>query len=154
MGVEAASQAVNGVYYLHKPAGEPDGVIFVQGAGAGRIFVEGVLPQIKAENLNLAVIYVTSRELFELLPQEKQYELVPPAWKSIATGITDFTLPTLDCWLHSDAGRACALYPHKGGFFLGSGSASKVYEEAGMDAAGQLRAVKEYLALRKKSVWR
>lgn len=154
LGVEPADKAVNGVYYLHKPAGEPDGVIFVQGAGAGRTFVEGVLPQIKAENLNLAVIYVTSRELFELLPQAQQDKLVPPAWKGMATGITDFTLPTLDCWLHSDAGRACALYPHKNGFYLGSGAASKVYEEAGMDAAGQLRAVKEYLALRKKSDWR
>ena len=153
LGLDPAANAVNGVYYLHKPASEPDGVVFVQGAGAGRMFVEGVLPQIKAEKLNLAVIYVTSRELFELLPQQQQDELVPPAWKSIATGITDFTLPTLDCWLHSDAGRACALYPHKGGFYLGSGTASKVYEEAGMDAAGQLRAVKDYLALRKKSDW-
>lgn len=154
LGVDPAINAAKGVYYLMKPQGEPDGVIFVQGAGAGRIFVEEVLPELKKEKANLAVLYVTSRELFELLPEEERDRLVPPAWKQKATGITDFTLPTLDCWLHSDTGRACALYPHKSGFYLGSGSAQKVYEEAGMDAPGQLRAVKDYLALRKKSGWK
>ncbi len=153
LGTDPALAAVQGVYYLMKPQGNPDGVIFVQGAGAGRIFVEGVLPQLQKEKAQVAVIYVTSRELFELLPQEQQDKLVPPQWKQIATGITDFTLPTLDAWLHSDQGRACALFPHKRGLFLGSGSAAKVYEEAGMDAPGQLRAVAEYLALRKHSNW-
>ena len=108
---------------------------------------------LEKENVNVAVIYVASRELFELLPKEQQDALVPPAWKRIATGITDFTLPTLDCWLHSDNGRACALYPHKQGGYLGSGRAEKVYEEAGLDGPSQLRAVKEYLTLRKKSNW-
>ncbi len=153
LGLDPAQKAVQGVYYFRKPQGEPDGVIFVQGAGAGRIFAEGVLPQLEKENANVAVIYVTSRELFEQLPIEQQEQLVPAAWKTIATAITDFTLPTMDCWLHSDTGRACALWPHKGGF-LGSGSAEKVYEEAAMDAASQLRAVREYLALRKQGSWR
>lgn len=154
LGLEPASAAANGVYYLKKPQGQPEGVIFVQGAGAGRIFAEGVLPKLIEENTNVAVIYVTSRELFEQLPLQEQERLVPSAWKAIATAITDFTLPTMDCWLHSDAGRTCALWPHKGGFYLGSGSAEKVYEEAAMDTAGQLRAVREYLALRKQAAWR
>lgn len=154
LGMDPALNAVKGVYYLHKPQGEPEGVLFVQGAGAGRIFAQEVLPVLRRENANVAVLYVASRELFELLPQEEQDKLVPPSWKRIASGITDFTLPTLDCWLHSDAGRACALYPHKQGGYLGSACAAKVYEEAGMDARGQLRAVREYLALRKQNVWR
>lgn len=153
LGLAPAQEAARGVYALHRPEGEPEGVLFVQGAGAGQIFVEEVWPELKKEAPQLAVFYITSRELFELLPQAQQEQLVPPQWKQIATGITDFTLPTLDCWLHSDAGRACALYPHKQGGFLGSGSAAKVYEEAGMDARGQLRAVRHYLALRKKSGW-
>ena len=153
LGMAPAQDVVKGVYYLRKPKGEPEGVIFVQGSAVGRIFAQGVLPVLEKENINVAVLYVASRELFELLPQAEQDALVPPAWKRIATGITDFTLPTLDCWLHSDNGRASALYPHKQGGFLGSGPAAKVYEEAQMDAAGQLRAVKEYMALRKKSNW-
>ena len=153
LGLAPALDASKGVYYMHKPQGEPDGVIFVQGAGAGRIFATKVLPQLKQDKANIAVVYITSRELFEALPKEEQDKLVPPKWKQIATGITDFTLPTLDCWLHSDAGRACALYPHKHGGYLGSGSAEKVYQEAGLDGPGQLHAVKEYLALRKKSNW-
>ena len=153
LGLGASQDAARGVYCLHKPQGNPDGVIFVQGAGAGRIFVEEVLPELQKEKANVAVLYVASRELFELLPAEEQEKIVPAAWKQIATGITDFTLPTLDCWLHSDVGRSCALYPHKQGGFLGSGSAAKVYQEAGLDGPGQLRAVKEYLARRKQSAW-
>ena len=154
LGLEPAVNAAKGVYYFMKPQGEPEGVIFVQGAGAGRIFAQEVLPKLKEQHTSLAVIYVASRELFEMLPQQEQDRLVPPSWKQIATGITDFTLPTLDGWLHSDMGRACALWPHKNGGYLGSGAASKVYEEAGMDAQGQLRAVREYLELRKKGSWR
>ncbi|WP_458401323.1 hypothetical protein [Candidatus Avelusimicrobium sp.] len=153
LGVAPALDAVKGVYFLHKPQGEPDGVIFIQGAGAGRIFVEEVLPELKKQKANVAVYYVASRELFELLPKEEQDALVPPAYKRIATAITDFTLPTMDCWLHSDEGRACALYPHKGGQYLGSGKASKIYEEAQMDAPGQLRAVENYLQRRKQGNW-
>lgn len=152
--IAPAIAAEKGVYYLHKPqTDQPDGVIFVQGAGAGRIFVEGVLPEIKKQNANVAVLYVTSRELFELLPKAEQDKLVPPVWKQMATAITDFTLPTMDCWLHSDDGRACALYPHKSGQYLGSGKASKLYEEAEMDATGQLRCVNQYLEKRKAGGW-
>lgn len=153
LGLDAAARAVDGVYFLHKPQGTADGVIVVQGAGVGRIFAAEVLPQLLKEKINVAVLYVTSRELFEQLPAKQQEQLFPAAWKRIAMGITDFTLPTLDAWLHSDAGRGCSVYPHKQGIFLGSGNASKVYEEAALDAAGQLRAVKDYLALRKKSNW-
>ncbi len=153
LGLAPAEEVVKGIYYLHKPQGIPDGVIVLQGAGVGRIFATEVLPQIKQEKLNVAVVYVTSRELFEQLPAKEQEQLFPVAWKRMAMGITDFTLPTLDAWLYSDAGRACTLYPHKNGGFVGSGSAAKVYEEAGLDASGQLRAVKAYMALRKKSDW-
>lgn len=153
LGLAPALDAAKGVYYMHKPQGEPDGVIVIQGAGVGRIFATQVLPQLKKEQANVAVLYVSSRELFEALPKTEQAQLFPAHWKQIAMGITDFTLPTLDCWLYSDAGRSCTIYPHKQGGFLGSGSAAKVYEEAQLDGPGQLRAVKEYLALRKKSNW-
>ncbi len=153
LGFDPAQAAVQGVYFLHKPSRNPDGVIVLQGAGVGRIFAAEVLPQLLQEKAELAVLYVTSRELFEQLPAEQQEQLFPAAWKQLAMGITDFTLPTLEGWLYSDAGRACTLYPHKQGGYLGSGSGAKVYEEAGLDAASQLRAVKSYLALRKKSNW-
>jgi len=153
LGLAPAADAVKGIYFLHKPQGNPDGVIVIQGAGVGRIFATEVLPQLKQEKLNVAVLYVTSRELFEQLPAAQQEQLFPVAWKRIAMGITDFTLPTLDAWLYSDAGRACTLYPHKKGGFVGSGSAAKVYEEAGLDASSQLNAIQEYMALRKKSNW-
>ena len=153
LGLPDPIEATKGVYSLYKPKTEPEGVVLVQGAGAGRIFVEGVLPELKKQKANIAVLYVTSRELFELLPQAEQDKILPSAWKKIATAITDFTLPTVDCWLHSDMGRACALYPHKSGQYLGSAKASKLYEEAQMDASGQLRAIEEYMQQRKQGRW-
>lgn len=146
LGADEASQAVNGVYYLRRAKGKADGTVFVQGAGVGRIIVEQVLPVLDKEGLNLNILYVTSRELFEMLPPEKQAALVPDELLRSATGITDFTLPTLDGWINSVAGRRHALYPHKNGKFLQSADASKVYEQAGMDGKSILAALRAYVA--------
>ncbi len=146
LGIDSAFAAVKGVYYLHRAKEAKGGTIFVQGAGIGRIVIEQVLPEIlagKAPDVN--IIYVTSRELFELLPQEEQDQLVPPYLMQHAMGLTDFTLPTLDCWLNSQQGREHTLYPHKKGRFLGSGAAAKVYAEAGMDGASVLTAIRTYV---------
>ena len=152
LGVEDAQNAVNGVYYLRRAQGKADGTIFVQGAGVGREVVEKVLPVLK-ENVN--IIYITSRELFEQLPKATQEKLVPAELLKTAMGITDFTLPTLDCWLNSVAGREHSLYPHKDGKFLSSGSSAKVYEEAHLDGASLLKAIKTYVDdLKKASTWR
>ena len=61
-----------------------------------------------------------------------------------AMGLTDFTLPTLDCWIHSRQGREHTVYPHKNGRYLGSASSAKVYEEAGMDGKSILAAIRTY----------
>ena len=151
LGVEDAQRATQGVYYLRRANGKADGTIFVQGAGVGREVIEKVLPALK-ENVN--IIYVTSRELFEQLPQAEQEKLVPTELLKTAMGITDFTLPTLDCWLNSVAGRKHSLYPHKDGRFLSSGSSAKVYEEAHLDGASILTAIKAYVNdLKKASHW-
>lgn len=145
LGTDPALAAVNGVYYLHRAKAQHAATVFVQGAGCGRVIVEKVLPEILAGSApDVNLIYVTSRELFELLPQAEQDQLVPPQLLQTATGITDFTLPTLDCWLHSQAGRARAVYPHKNGRYLGSGVGAKVYEEAGMDAKSLLAWIRTY----------
>ncbi|MBP5429972.1 MAG: hypothetical protein J6Y25_03705 [Elusimicrobiaceae bacterium] len=152
---DPATAAVKGVYYLHRAKDSQAGTVFVQGAGIGRIVVEKVLPEILADKApDVNILYVTSRELFELLPQEEQDQLVPPQWMQKAMGLTDFTLPTLDCWLHSQAGRKHSLYPHKKGRFLGSAAGPKIYEEAGMDGASVLAAIRTYADdLKRAAVW-
>lgn len=156
LGIDAAQTAVNGVYYLHRAKQKDAGTVFVQGAGVARNLVEKVLPDIlagKAPDVN--VIYVTSRELFELLPQAEQDKLVPPELMQHAIGITDFTLPTLDCWLHSQAGRARSLYPHKNGRYLGSAAGPKLYEEAGLDGESLLAHIRAYADdLKQAAQWR
>ena len=145
LGADDALQAVNGVYYLRRATGKADGTVFVQGAGVGRIVVEEVIPALEQEGLNVNIIYVTSRELFEMLPRAQQQALVPDELLRTAMGITDFTLPTLDAWLDSVAGRNHAVYPHKNGQFLQSARAAKVYEQARMDGKSLLAAVRGYV---------
>ena len=126
----------------------------MQGAGVGRIVAEDVLPALAKNKLNINVVYITSRELFESLPRAMQEKLLPLALRQTAMGITDFTLPTLEAWLLSQAGREHSLYPHKRGEFLGSGSAGKVYEEAGLTGQDILAAVKSYVKdLKKAKHW-
>ncbi len=156
LGTDPALLAVKGVYYLHRASNLEAGTVFVQGAGVGRIIVEKVLPEILAGNApDVNLIYVSSRELFELLPQEEQDQLVPAQLMQRAMGITDFTLPTLDCWLHSQKGRSHAVYPHKNGRYLGSGVGAKLYAEAGMDGDALLSQIRAYVQdLKKASSWR
>lgn len=63
-------------------------------------------------------------------------------------GITGFTLPTLYRFVTSESGRAMSVHPFRAGHYLGSGKAEKVLEEGGLDAAGQLAAIKAYAASR------
>ena len=156
LGMESAQQAVNGIYYMHRAKGKACGTVLVQGAGVGRIVAQQVLPVLAKHKLNLNIIYITSRELFEALPRATQEKLLPLELRHTAMGITDFTLPTLDAWLLSQAGREHSLYPHKKGAFLGSGSAAKVYEEAGLSGADIVASLQTYVKdlKQKKARWR
>ncbi|MDR0953338.1 MAG: hypothetical protein LBM71_04030 [Elusimicrobiota bacterium] len=155
LGADEAANAKNGVYSLTKANKEiADGVIVVQGAGAGEIFVQEVLPELKKEGVEINAYYVASRELFDLLPQDEQERVFPLADRQRAIAITDFTLPTMHCWLKSEMGVKFSIYPFKQGKYLTSGKAADVYKEAKMDALGQLEQIKQYLAEVKKTSWR
>ena len=156
LGVDSAQTAVQGVYYLHRSKEPQAGTVFVQGAGIGRIVVEKILPDVLADKLpDVHIVYVTSRELFEQLPAQEQEKLVSAEQMQRAMALTDFTLPTMDCWLHSQQGRQHALYPHKNGKFLGSGIGAKIYEEAGMDAVSIRTAICKFVEdLKRDAQWR
>jgi len=141
LGADPAENAVNGIYYLHRAKKENAPAVFVQGAGVGREIIEKVLPVLEKSGLDVNILYITSRELFDRLSPQEQEKLVPSALLERAMGITDFTLPTLDGWIYSRTGRRHTLFPHKNGKFLSSASASKVYEEAQMDGKSLLSAI-------------
>jgi transketolase len=76
-----------------------------------------------------------------MLPDPERARLLPDYRTSSAIGITDFTLPTLHRFVTSERGRAASLHPFAKGRHLGSGRATSVLREAGLDAASQLAAV-------------
>jgi transketolase len=141
---EAATHGVYALRLANSHARQYHGSIVLQGNGVTTIFVTEVLPQLDREGFNLNVFYVSSAELFELLSPEIKASIYPEQIAMEAFGITDFTLPTMYRWIKSEEGRRRTLHSFAAGRYLGSGSAKKVLEEAGIDATGQLNAIRDY----------
>ncbi len=145
--IAPAADTVTGVYALRRADGTRrcDGTIVLQESGVTYAFVEEALPLIDKAGLNLNIFYVSSAELFDLLPPERQRQVFPPELAREAMGITGFTLPTMYRWVASDAGRAATLHPFMKGHYLGSGQAAAVLKEAGLDGKSQFEAVERYV---------
>lgn len=146
LGLAPAAEAAKGLYLLRKPVKEvPDGVVVLQGSEVAYAFVEKALPLLLKDNLDVAVYYIASAELFDMLPVEEQESIFPETTAMHAMGISGFTLPTLYRWIPSAQGRKHSLYPFKKGHFLGSGKAESVVAEAGLDGESQYRAIKDFI---------
>jgi transketolase len=146
--VPPPTAAIKGVYALRKAiksAKRPyHGTLVLQGSGVTCTFMAEVLPKIDAAELNMNIFYVSSAELFSMLPENERERIFPAALASEAMGITGFTLPTMYRWITSSAGRARTLHAFRRGHYLGSGQAHKVLEEAGLHGEGQWKAVRDY----------
>ena len=111
-------------------------------------FVDGVLPALRKEGIDVRAYYVASTELFDMLPEARQREVLPEEHAREALGITGFTLATLYRFVTGEDGRRRSLSPFRGGHFLGSGKANKVLEQGGLNAAAQLVAIRDYVKSR------
>jgi transketolase len=145
LGLAPATAAAAGVYRLRSAQGKRDGTLVLQGSDAGYAFVEQTLPLLTEKGIDLDVYYVASAELFDLLPAAEREKVFPEAAAQEAMGITGFTLPTMERWICSGRGRRHTLHPFREGRFLGSGTAEKVQEEAGLDGESQFKAILRYL---------
>ncbi len=141
LGLAPASAAAEGVYKLVQSSGPGDGVVVLQGSAVAYAFLDGALPLLRAEGVDLNVYYVASAELFDALPEERRREIYPDDHARVALGITDFTLPTMDRWLLSRRGREMTLHPFRAGHYLGSGPGPVVLREAGLDGESQFRVI-------------
>jgi transketolase len=149
LGLAPVHETAKGVYLLKKPDGKGDGTVVLQESAVTYAFLVGALPLLEKDGIDLRVYYVSSAELFDLLPVEEQREIFPPERAAEAIGITGFTLPTMHRWIRSDLGRAMTLHPFRNGHFLGSGQGFIVLREAGLDGESQHRAIREYLDARR-----
>jgi transketolase len=148
LGLAPATAAVDGVYVLREPTGDPDVTVILQESAVTYAFVEQGLPLLEAMGIDALVYYVASAELFDLLPAGEQRAILPEARAAEAIGITGFTLPTLFRWVTSEDGRAASLHPFRKGHYLGSGSGEAVLAEAGLDGESQARAVASFVDAR------
>ncbi len=142
LGLPPAAAAAKGIYALRRGG---KAVVVLQGHGAATFFTRDVLPKLDERGVRLSVFYVSSSELFDLLPEAEKRALFPSELAMRSMGITDFTLPTLWRWVRSDEGLAASLYPFKKHGYLGSGSWDKVLEQAGLDGRGQLAAIEAWV---------
>jgi transketolase len=148
LGLAPAADSVKGMYLLRKPRGKGDGTVVLQESAVTYAFLEQALPLLEQDGLDPFVYYVSSAELFDMLPAKEQRAIFPEARARKAIGITGFTLPTLFRYIKSDAGLASSLHPFRHGHFLGSGQGEVVLAEAGLDGVSQYRAIKDYLSRR------
>ena len=149
LGLAPATDAASGIYQLLKAKGKGDGTIVLQGSGVTYAFVSETLPLLAKEGVDLNVYYVSSAELFDLLPTSEQEHLYPRARAKTAMGITGFTLPTMYRWIDSEFGRSMTLHPFQKGHYLGSGQAEMVLAEAGLDGKSQFKAIMKYVKEKK-----
>jgi transketolase len=145
LGLAAPTEAAEGVYLLRRARGDGDGVVVLQGSGVAYAFILDALPLLEKAGIDLNAYYVSSVELFGLLPTERQERIFPWRHAEVAMGITGLTLPTMYRWIVSPEGRAATLHPFMNGRFLGSGQADKVIEEAGLDGRSQFDAIRRYI---------
>ncbi|MBF0207364.1 MAG: hypothetical protein HQK53_10795 [Oligoflexia bacterium] len=140
-----AHLAAQGVYRMRTAQGIADGTLVIQGNGVAESFIQEVLPYLDQQGYNLNVYYIASAELFDLLLPAEQESIFPSSHAQEAMGITEFTLPTMYRWVTSSRGREHTLHCYKRGHYLGSGQGQMVLGEAGLDAQGQLMAIKDYV---------
>ena len=146
LGLAPAAGAVTGVYKLRSAQGKkPEGTVTLQGSEVAYAFVQEALPRAEKEGLDLDVFYVSSAELFDLLPPAHQEKAYPRKAASQAMGITGFTLPTMYRWIMSEEGRTATMHPFQKGHYLGSGQADMVMREAGLDGKSQITAIKKFI---------
>jgi len=105
LGLGKAVDAVKGIYRLYDCGGKSDCDIIIQGAGVARNFVNAALPEFKKNGVKVNAWYVSSRELFDMLPEEEQEKILPFSVRGRAFGITDFTLPTIADLILSGKGK-------------------------------------------------
>jgi hypothetical protein len=107
-------------------------------------FVIDVMPDLIKYGLNMNVLYVSSKELFDRIPDTRKEKIYPEYIFYHSMGITDFTLPTLYYWVRSEYGLKSSLYPFKNKRYNGSGNFKSVMKEAGIDEESQIKKIKEY----------
>ncbi len=154
LGIPGARESIKGIYPLCRADVSKTpyhGTVVLQGNAVATIFITEVLPELKKRGLNLNVYYVTSMELFKLLPEKERGRVYPQSLALEAMGITDFTLATMYFWVRSDDGISRTLHSFRKGHYLGSGQADKVLGEAGLDGRGQLEAVMDYAMYMEKT---
>lgn len=150
LGLQPASSSATGLYKLRSANGRSDGSVVIQESGIAYAFVEQTLPLLAAKGIDLDVYYVSSAELFDLLPKEERDEIFPEAVAMQAMGLTGFTMPTMYRWIRSDLGRESTLHPFSHGRYPGSGPGARVIAEAGLDGDGQVAAIMRYVERRRR----
>ncbi len=144
LGLAPARAAAKGVYRL-VGTGRSETAVVLQGSAVAYAFIDGALPLLREEGLELDVYYVASAELFDALPDDERGRVFPEEHARAAIGITDFTLPTMERWILSRRGRDASLHPFRNGHFLGSGAGAVVLREAGLDGRSQFEAIREFV---------
>jgi transketolase len=150
--IAPAVDAIKGVYALRKADTKVklDGSIVLQESGVTIEFITKVLPRLDKDGYNLNIFYISSSELFDMLPDDEKNSIFPYSLRDEAMGITGFTIPTMYRWITGSEGRQRILHPFKKGYYLGSGAAESVLLQAGLDGESMYKDIRSYIDYQSK----
>ncbi|PIY95578.1 MAG: hypothetical protein COY66_06500 [Candidatus Kerfeldbacteria bacterium CG_4_10_14_0_8_um_filter_42_10] len=146
LGLPPATAAISGIYQFRSADPLDDryhGSIILQGSAVTYELLTHVLPKMDEKDYRMNVYYVSSLDLFNLLPSAEQARILPEARQLEAMGISDFTMPTLYRLVASRFGRDHSLCA--GAFYPGSGTADMVLREMGLDGPALWKAIQNYV---------
>lgn len=136
LGIAPVTDSVKGVYTIMAPKpGKVDAYVVLQGSAVMHELISNagkILRDIQSSEFNIGLVYVTSPELFDALPESERSKIWNEDMAQNAIGVTDFTMDTMMRWVSSESGRRASLHPFKGGHFLGSGIGIHVLKQAGL----------------------
>ncbi len=149
LGIPSHLAAARGAYVLrdYKPGLPRGGTVFLRGTMPTRNVVN-VLPSLDAEGVNVKIVAAVSPQLFARQPVEYQRSVVSPAERLDAMVITNGAFKLMREWADGPLVREYSLSSDWDDRWRTGGSLAEVIEEAHLDEAHILSALKRFAAER------
>lgn len=146
LGIPSHFMAAKGAYVLrdYEDGVQKGGTIFVQGTSAVHAVIK-VLKTLKEEKLNVKVVCITSRELFERQTPEYQASVVSPADKLDSTFITTQSKRLMGDWAYNSLSEAYCLSSDFDNEWRTGGTLAEVLDEAHMTPTWILDTIRRFV---------
>jgi len=146
LGMPSHFEAARGAYVAREylPGRPRGGAIIVQGTSAMASLVK-ILPELRARDLNVKIVYAASPQLFALQSKEYQEQVLSPADRVDSTVITTGARWLMHDWLFSKVAEEYALSSDWDNRWRTGGTVDEVIEEAHLSPQRVLEGIERFV---------